>query len=53
MGIGGIGMTQLLIVLVIVAMIFGTRKLRNSGGDIGAAISNFKQSVNGESETKA
>jgi sec-independent protein translocase protein TatA len=34
-----------LIVLVIVLLIFGTKKLRNLGGDLGGAIKNFKQSV--------
>ncbi len=31
-----------LIVLAIVILIFGTRKLRNAGGDLGAAVKNFK-----------
>lgn len=31
-----------LIVLVIVVLIFGTKKLRNAGGDLGAAVKNFK-----------
>ncbi len=34
-----------LIVLVIVLVIFGTKKLRNAGGDLGAGIKNFKQSM--------
>ena len=41
-----------LIVLAVVIIIFGTKKLRNMGGDIGAAIRNFKQSVKEESEAK-
>ncbi len=48
---GGIGIWQLLIVLLIVIVIFGTKKLRNMGGDLGAAIRNFKKSVKeGEEE---
>lgn len=43
MGFGGIGVWQLLIVLAIVVMLFGTRKLRGSGEDLGAAVRNFKQ----------
>lgn len=39
---GGIGIWQLVIVLVIVLLIFGTKKLRNLGGDVGGAIRNFK-----------
>lgn len=38
----GIGWVQLLIVLGIVILIFGTKKLRNLGGDVGGAIRNFK-----------
>ena len=38
----GPGWVQLLIVLGIVILIFGTKKLRNMGGDIGGAIKNFK-----------
>jgi sec-independent protein translocase protein TatA len=45
MGIGGISIWQLLIVLLIVVLLFGTKKLRNMGGDLGSAIKNFRQSV--------
>lgn len=34
-----------IIVLIIVLLIFGTKKLRNLGGDLGGAIKNFKQSM--------
>jgi len=54
MGLGGIGIWQLLIVLVIIILLFGTKKLRSLGGDLGSAIKNFKQSVNdGEEEAKS
>ena len=43
----GISPTQLIIVLVIVALVFGTKKLRNMGGDIGGAVMGFKQAMNG------
>ena len=46
MGIGGIGIWQLLIILVIVLLLFGTKKLRNLGGDLGGAIRGFKKAVN-------
>jgi sec-independent protein translocase protein TatA len=47
----GISIWQLLIVLAIVVVLFGTKKLRNMGGDLGAAIRNFKNAVNeGENE---
>ena len=46
MGLGGISIWQLLIVLVIVALIFGTKKLRNIGGDLGGAVKGFKKAIN-------
>lgn len=45
MGIGGISIWQLLIILLIVVLLFGTKKLRNMGGDIGSAMKNFRQAV--------
>jgi sec-independent protein translocase protein TatA len=45
MGIGGISPVQLIIILVIVLLIFGTKKLRNLGGDLGGAIKGFKKAV--------
>lgn len=45
MGFGGISIWQLLIVLVIVVMVFGTKKLRNLGGDLGGALKGFKEAV--------
>ncbi len=41
----GISIWQLLIILVIVVVLFGTKKLRNIGGDLGGAIKNFRQSM--------
>ena len=54
---GGIGIWQLVIVLLIVILVFGAKKLRNIGGDMGSAIKNFKQAVkqdedDGEDEAK-
>lgn len=47
----GISIWQLLIVLAIIVLLFGTKKLRNIGGDLGSAIKNFKKSVKeGEGE---
>lgn len=48
MGMGGISIWQLLIVLVIVILLFGTKKLRNIGTDLGGAIKTFKKSMNEE-----
>ncbi len=41
--IGGFGIWELLIILVIVLVIFGAKKLPEIGGGIGQAISNFKK----------
>ena len=52
----GISPWQLLIILVIVVLIFGTKKLRNMGGDVGGAVKNFKKSMkddNNKDETDA
>ena len=42
MGLGGISIWQLVIVLAIVILLFGTKKLRSMGGDLGSAIKSFK-----------
>ena len=55
MGIGGISMWQLLILLLIVVLVFGTKRLRNMGGDLGAAVKGFRKGmgdVSGEDEEK-
>ena len=41
----GFGWQELIIILVIVALIFGTKKLRNIGSDLGGAIKGFKESI--------
>ena len=51
MGFGGIGVTELLLILAIVALLFGTKKLRNIGEDLGGAIKGFKNAMSkGEAE---
>lgn len=52
MGIGGISIWQLLIILVIVMMLFGTKRLRNIGSDLGGAIKGFQKSMKPEDEKK-
>lgn len=42
---GGISIWQLLIIAVIVVLLFGTKKLRNLGGDLGSAIKGFKNAI--------
>ena len=48
MGLGGIGIWQLLIILLIVFMLFGTKKLRNLGSDLGGALKGFKSAMKDE-----
>lgn len=48
MGLGGISLWQLLIILVIVILLFGTKRLKNLGSDLGSAIKGFKSSVSDE-----
>lgn len=52
MGFGGISIWQLLIVLVIVLLLFGTKRLRNLGGDLGNAVKGFKKAM-GDEEKQA
>lgn len=53
MGIGGIGIWQLLIILVIVLLLFGTKRLKGLGADLGSAIKGFKKAVSDENQDKA
>jgi len=45
MGLGGISLWQLLIVLVIVIVIFGTARLRGIGTDLGGALKGFRKAM--------
>ncbi|GAB5452266.1 MAG: hypothetical protein Hals2KO_25940 [Halioglobus sp.] len=45
MGIGGISIWQLLIILAIVIMLFGTKRLRTLGSDLGSAVKGFRKSM--------
>ncbi|GIZ10987.1 twin-arginine translocase TatA/TatE family subunit [Pseudomonas sp. NCCP-436] len=53
MGIAGISIWQLLIILLIVIMLFGSKRLRTLGSDLGDAIGGFRRSLgsNGEVAT--
>ena len=54
MGIGGISIWQLLIVLVIVLLLFGTKRLKNIGSDLGNAVKGFKGAMkDGEKDADA
>ena len=51
MGIGGIGIGPLLVILVIVVLLFGTKKLKGMGSDLGGALKGFKKALS-EDEKK-
>ena len=46
----GISIWQLLIVLVIVLLLFGTKRLRSIGGDLGGAVKGFRNAMQGDKE---
>ena len=48
----GIGIKELLVILVIVIVLFGTKKLRNIGSDLGGAIKSFRSAVKEGEEAK-
>lgn len=49
----GISVTKLLIVLAIIVVIFGTKRLKNVGGDLGAAIKSFRSAIREEEDKEA
>ena len=48
---GGIGAWQLLILLLIVVLVFGTKRIRNIGSDLGGAIKGFRKGMEEEPDT--
>ena len=53
MGIGGISIWQLLIILAIVIMLFGTKRLRTLGSDLGSAVKGFRKSMTDDEAASA
>jgi len=51
MGLGGISIWQLLIILAIVIMLFGTKRLRNLGTDLGSAVKGFRKSIQDDGDS--
>jgi sec-independent protein translocase protein TatA len=49
----GLGPVELLMILVIVVLLFGTKKLRNMGGDLGGALKGFKNAMKDDDEKDA
>ncbi|GGG49736.1 hypothetical protein GCM10011403_03580 [Pseudohongiella nitratireducens] len=50
MGIGGISIWQLLIIALIIVLLFGTKKLRSLGTDLGGALKGFKSAMKDDEE---
>ncbi len=50
---GGFSIWHWLIVLLVVVVIFGTKKLRNVGADLGSAVKGFKDGMKGATEGEA
>ena len=48
--LAGISMWQLLIVFAIILLLFGTRKLRAAGSDLGGALKAFKKEINSDKD---
>lgn len=48
--VGGISIWQLLILLLIVVLVFGTKRLRNIGSDLGSAVKGFRKGMEDDSE---
>ena len=46
MGFGGISIWQLLIILLVVLVLFGSKKLRSIGSDLGQGVKGFKKAIN-------
>ena len=50
MGFGGISVWQLLIILVIVLLVFGTKRLKSVGGDLGGALKSFRKAMDSDED---
>lgn len=50
---GGISIWQLLIIALIIVLLFGTKKLRTLGGDLGSAVKGFKKAISDDEATPA
>lgn len=49
---GGFGMTELIVILIIVLLLFGTKKLKTLGSDLGSAIKGFRKAMDNDDEQK-
>jgi sec-independent protein translocase protein TatA len=51
MGFGGVSVYQLAIILLIVIVMFGTKRLKSIGGDLGGALRSFRGAMNTTDES--
>ena len=51
MGFAGISLTQLVVVLAIVLVIFGTKRVKSLGSDLGSAISGFRKALHADDDS--
>ena len=52
MGIGGISFWQILIILVLILILFGGKKIRTMGSDLGESLKGFKKAIKDEGSSK-
>mgnify|MGYP001323841443 FL=1 len=52
MGIGGISFWQILIILVVILVLFGGKKIRTMGSDLGEGLKGFKKAIKDENADK-
>ena len=52
MGIGGISFWQILIILVVILILFGGKKIRTMGSDLGEGLKGFKKAIKDEDSAK-
>ncbi len=50
---GGFGMTELLVILAIVLLIFGPKRIKSIGSDLGSATKGFRKAVTDDDQTKS
>lgn len=53
MGLGGVSIWQLLIILLIVLLVFGTKRLKSLGGDLGGALKSFRKAMDSDEEKES
>ncbi|SVA49622.1 uncharacterized protein METZ01_LOCUS102476 [marine metagenome] len=52
MGFGGISLSSLIIILVIILLLFGTKRLKSVGWDLGKALKGFKKAIQDDEDKK-